>query len=43
MKSDMARKRAYKIVSVVILVVLAFLFLFPLYWIVIGEIGRAHV
>lgn len=36
MKSDMARKRAYKIVSVVILVVLAFLFLFPLYWIVIG-------
>ena len=36
MKSGIERTNAYKIVSIVLLVVLAFLFLFPLYWIVTG-------
>ena len=36
MKIESGRSRAYKIVSVIILVVLAFLFTFPLYWIVTG-------
>lgn len=36
MKIDNGRGRAYKIVSIIILVILAFLFTFPLYWIVTG-------
>ena len=36
MKSGVHRTSAYKVVSVIILVILAFLFLFPLYWIVTG-------
>jgi len=36
MKITSGRTRAYRTVSVIILVVLAFLFLFPLYWIVTG-------
>ena len=36
MKIENGRSRAYKIISVIILVILAFLFTFPLYWIVTG-------
>ena len=36
MKIETGRGRAYKIVSVIVLVILAFLFTFPLYWIVTG-------
>ncbi len=36
MKIDNGRSRAYRIVSIIILVILAFLFTFPLYWIVTG-------
>lgn len=36
MKIDSGRSRAYRIMSIVILVILAFLFTFPLYWIVTG-------
>jgi len=36
MKIQSGQDRAYKIVSVIILVILAFLFTFPLYWIVTG-------
>ena len=36
MKIDKGRSRAYRIVSIIILVILAFLFTFPLYWIVTG-------
>ena len=36
MKVNNGSSRAYKIVSVIILVILAFLFAFPLYWIVTG-------
>jgi len=36
MKIESGRSRAYKIVSIIILVILAFLFTFPLYWIVTG-------
>lgn len=36
MNSGVEHKSAYKIVSVILLVVLALLFLFPLYWIVTG-------
>ena len=35
-KSELQRKGAYGIFSIVILVILAFLFMFPLYWIVTG-------
>ena len=36
MKSENVRGRVYKIVSIVMLAILAILFLFPLYWIVTG-------
>ncbi len=36
MKIENGRGRAYKIASIIILVILAFLFTFPLYWIVTG-------
>ena len=36
MKIENGRGRAYKIMSIVILIILAFLFTFPLYWIVTG-------
>ena len=36
MKIENGRAHAYKIVSVIILVILAVLFTFPLYWIVTG-------
>ena len=36
MKIENSRSRAYRIASIIILVVLAFLFTFPLYWIVTG-------
>nr|WP_326184677.1 carbohydrate ABC transporter permease [uncultured Oscillibacter sp.] len=36
MKSISARSRAYRIISLIILIVLAFLFIFPLYWIITG-------
>ena len=36
MKLNDGRQRAYKIISIIILVILAVLFLFPLYWIVTG-------
>ena len=36
MKIENPRKTAYKVVSIIILVILAFLFLFPLYWIITG-------
>ena len=34
--NESMRKKAYKIFSVVMLVILALLFLFPLYWIITG-------
>jgi len=37
MKISSGRTRAYKILSLVILIILALLFLFPLYWIVTGS------
>ena len=36
MKIETGQGRAYKIASIIILVILAFLFTFPLYWIVTG-------
>ena len=36
MKSGVERKSAYKIISLIILIILALFFLFPLYWIVTG-------
>ena len=36
MKIETGRGRAYKIVSIIVLVILAFLFTFPLYWIITG-------
>ena len=41
MKSNTARSRAYRILSIVILVILAILFLFPLYWIITGAFKPA--
>jgi len=37
MKIGSAQSRAYKVASVIILIILALLFLFPLYWIVTGS------
>lgn len=36
MKSGVERKSAYKVISLIVLFILAFLFAFPLYWIVTG-------
>ena len=36
MKSGVQRVNAYKVVSMIVLVIVAFLFLFPLYWILTG-------
>ena len=36
MKSGVKRTTPYKVISIIILVILAILFLFPLYWIVTG-------
>ena len=36
MKSGVKRTTPYKAISIIILVILAILFLFPLYWIVTG-------
>ena len=36
MKSGVQRVNAYKVVSMIVLVIVAFLFLFPLYWIITG-------
>jgi len=41
MKITTGRSKAYKIVSVVILVILAVAFLFPLYWIITGSFKNA--
>lgn len=41
MKSSDVRSKAYKIVSIVMLTILALLFLFPLYWIVTGAFKPA--
>ena len=41
MKIENPRSRAYKIVSIIILVILAILFLFPLYWIITGAFKPA--
>lgn len=41
MKSGVEHVSAYKIISVVLLVIMAILFLFPLYWIVIGAFKPA--
>ena len=41
MKSNAARSRAYRIFSIVVLVILAVLFLFPLYWIITGAFKPA--
>ncbi len=41
MKIENPRSRAYKIISLIILVILAFLFLFPLYWIATGAFKPA--
>lgn len=37
MKSGVERVSAYKVISIIVLIVLAVLFLFPLYWIVTGR------
>ena len=42
MKMENPRSRAYKIFSIIVLVILAFLFLFPLYWIVTGAFKNAQ-
>jgi len=42
MKIESGRSKAYKIVSLIILIILAFLFLFPLYWIVTGAFKPAQ-
>ena len=36
MINESGRKKAYKVFSIIVLAILAFLFLFPLYWIVTG-------
>lgn len=41
MKSANGKSRAYKVLSIIILVILAILFLFPLYWIVTGAFKPA--
>ena len=38
MKSSRAGSRAYRIFSLVVLIILAILFLFPLYWIITGAL-----
>ena len=38
MKSGVKRTTPYKVISIIILVILAILFLFPLYWIVTGSV-----
>ena len=35
---DNGRSMGYKIFSVVVLIILAFLFIFPLYWIITGAL-----
>ncbi len=42
MKINSGRTKAYKVISIVILVILALLFLFPLYWIVTGAFKPAQ-
>ena len=42
MKMQNPRSRVYKIVSIIILVILAILFLFPLYWIITGAFKPAQ-
>lgn len=42
MKSNTARSRAYRIFSIIVLVILAILFLFPLYWIITGAFKPAQ-
>lgn len=42
MKSNTARSRAYKIFSIIVLIILAILFLFPLYWIITGAFKPAQ-
>ena len=42
MKIQSGRSRAYKIFSIVVLVILAILFLFPLYWILTGAFKPAQ-
>lgn len=41
MKLDNGRSKAYKVLSVILLILLAFVFLFPLYWIVTGAFKPA--
>ena len=41
MKTNRGQNKAYKVLSIVILVILAILFLFPLYWIVTGAFKPA--
>jgi len=41
MKITSGRTKAYRVLSVIVLIVLAFLFLFPLYWIVTGAFKPA--
>ena len=42
MKIGSGRTKAYRIASILILIVLALLFLFPLYWIVTGSFKSAQ-
>ena len=42
MKIQSGRSRAYKIFSIIVLVILAILFLFPLYWIITGAFKPAQ-
>ena len=43
MKIQSGSSRAYRIVSIIILVILAFLFTFPLYWIITGAFKSSAV
>ena len=43
MKIQSGRSRAYRIVSLIILIILAFLFTFPLYWIITGAFKSSAV
>ena len=43
MKIQSGRSRAYRIVSLIVLIILAFLFTFPLYWIITGAFKSSAV
>ena len=42
MKIGSGRSKAYRVVSIIILIILALFFLFPLYWIITGAFKPAQ-